>query len=174
MRSIRLSLLAWFLGLLTLALGGVSLFVYHSSSDTLQDKKVTTEKLLLAQYKERCADEEKKLETKLLDQARVLASARFHFDRERWRYRGLSEPRPGPGWQATASALSTPRPENWSQFISTRGPASAATSRCEARLSRRAGARTCARAGHCSSWITWSRCSRPRPGSPTWCGTAPP
>jgi heavy metal sensor kinase len=88
-RSIRVSLLVWFLGLLTLALGGLSLFVYHTSSRTLRDKKETTKELLRAQYKERCEDARKQLDKDLLDQARVLASTRSHFDWDRWRFRAL-------------------------------------------------------------------------------------
>ena len=82
MRSIRLSLMAWFVGLLALALGGLSWFVYQTSAQTLRDKKDATEGLLRAQHKERRDESEKQLNMALLDQARVLASTRFHLDRE--------------------------------------------------------------------------------------------
>jgi heavy metal sensor kinase len=88
-RSIRLSLLVYFLGLLTLALGGVSVFVYHSSSNTLGEKKDATEGLLRAQYKQLGEEARKQFDKVLLDQARVLASTGFHFSWDRWRYRGL-------------------------------------------------------------------------------------
>ena len=45
MRSIRLSLMGYFLGLLALALGTASLLAYQTSYLTLQEKKTATEEL---------------------------------------------------------------------------------------------------------------------------------
>ncbi len=74
MRSIRLSLLVCFLGLLTLALTAAAVLAYRTSHQTLEAKKKATADLLEAQYKERCREEEKRLEKSLLDQAQTLAS----------------------------------------------------------------------------------------------------
>ena len=87
MRSIRLSLLVCFLGLLTLALGAASLFAYRTSEQTLLAKKAATQKLLEAQYKERCREEERHLNEHLLDRAQMLDSlAQFTNDDELYRY----------------------------------------------------------------------------------------
>src|SRR5260370_4392294 len=73
MKSIRLSLMVYFLGLLTLALGTASLLAYQTSYLTLQEKKAATEELINAQYKERCKEETDRLDRRLLDQAERLA-----------------------------------------------------------------------------------------------------
>ena len=52
MRSIRLSLMGYFLGLLALALGTASLLAYQTSYLTLQDKKTATEELIQKQYED--------------------------------------------------------------------------------------------------------------------------
>jgi two-component system, OmpR family, heavy metal sensor histidine kinase CusS len=84
MRSIRLSLTVYFLGLLGLALGAASVLVYQTAEQTLESKKKATALLIEAQYKERCKAEEKRLDDDLLAQAQTLARvAHFGFDWKR-------------------------------------------------------------------------------------------
>jgi heavy metal sensor kinase len=73
MRSIRLSLVFYFLALLALALGAASLLAFRTAHQTLLAKKEATQKLLEAQYEERCAKEKAKLDDALLYQAQTLA-----------------------------------------------------------------------------------------------------
>lgn len=73
MRSIRLSLIVYFLILLALALGAVSGFVYWTTAQTVAAKQQSTQELLLTQYEERCREERAKLDDALLYQARSLA-----------------------------------------------------------------------------------------------------
>ncbi|HKI32412.1 MAG TPA: HAMP domain-containing sensor histidine kinase [Gemmataceae bacterium] len=72
MRSIRLSLLVYFLGLLALALGAVSFLVYRSSKETLAEKNVATRKLIERQYEDLRAKERARLDEALLADARRL------------------------------------------------------------------------------------------------------
>ena len=74
MRSIRLSLTLYFLGLLSLAVGAASLVVYRTARDTLQAKKAATEELIHTQYRESCRQREAALDEKLSMQAQTLAS----------------------------------------------------------------------------------------------------
>src|SRR5262245_52243864 len=93
MRSIRLSLIAYFLGLLVLALGVASWLVYNSAHATLRDKERATEQLIEARRRERDAEEEKRLNDRLLQQAFTLAKlVRVEFNGVKLlynRYRGL-------------------------------------------------------------------------------------
>src|SRR5262249_49911425 len=73
MKSIRLSLIVYFLLLLGLALGAVSVLVYRTTYVTLLAKKETTRKLLQAQYEDRCQEVRTKLDDELFYQARILA-----------------------------------------------------------------------------------------------------
>jgi heavy metal sensor kinase len=73
MKSIRLSLTVYVLGLLGVALGCALLLVYRSAQQTLEDKQKAAEQLILAQYRERCRDEEVHLDDSLLLRARSLA-----------------------------------------------------------------------------------------------------
>jgi heavy metal sensor kinase len=65
MRSIRVSLLVYFLGLLVVALGVASVLVYRSAQQTLADKEEATAEFINAKYEER-------LDAALLDQAQAL------------------------------------------------------------------------------------------------------
>jgi heavy metal sensor kinase len=73
MRSIRLSLVLYFLALLALALGAASVLVFRTTHQTLLAKKDATQKLLEAQYDERYTKERAKLDEALEYQARTLA-----------------------------------------------------------------------------------------------------
>jgi signal transduction histidine kinase len=73
MKSIRVSLLVYFLGLLAAALGVASVLAYRTAQRTLAEKKEATEKLIHAQYKERCEEEKRRLDDKLVQQAHTLA-----------------------------------------------------------------------------------------------------
>jgi two-component system, OmpR family, heavy metal sensor histidine kinase CusS len=85
MRSIGLSLMVYFLGLLAVALGVASLIGYETSKQTLESKKDATAQLIEAQYLERRRAEEKQLDDDLLDQAQTLARvAHIQFDRARF------------------------------------------------------------------------------------------
>lgn len=69
MKSIRLSLMVYFLGLVSLALVAGSLLVYHTTHQTFVAKKQAMEQLLDAQYQERCKKAEEQLNHSLVTQA---------------------------------------------------------------------------------------------------------
>lgn len=85
MKSIRLSLTVYFLGLLALVLGASSGLVYEIASQTLQDKQRTMTQLVNSQYAERCHGEEQRLD-KLLesDAAGFVKEVRSQVDRGRY------------------------------------------------------------------------------------------
>lgn len=90
MRSIRLSLLLYFLGLLALALGTASVLAYQTAEGTLQAKKTTTRKLLDSQYRDSCRIEDARLDEGLLQQAQLIAKLmRLKLDRHRSHYLSL-------------------------------------------------------------------------------------
>ena len=74
MKSIRLSLMVCFLGLLALAFGAVSVLVYHTTYQTLLAKKAATAELIEAQYRENCTKARERVDTALLAQATALSS----------------------------------------------------------------------------------------------------
>ena len=73
MRSIRLALLVYFLGLVTLALGATSLLAYRSTKQTLHDKEVAIASLIETKHQERCREEHERLDGALLAKANGLA-----------------------------------------------------------------------------------------------------
>ncbi len=73
MRSIRLSLLVYFLGLLGLALAAVSFLVYRTTQQRLAEHKDEAEKLIRAQSEERCITERGRLDAELNNEAHILA-----------------------------------------------------------------------------------------------------
>ena len=73
MRSIRLSLMVYFLGLLTVALGVALFLVYRTAQRSLKEKEVAARKLIEAKYRERSDEEKKRLDDALLTQAQMLA-----------------------------------------------------------------------------------------------------
>src|SRR5436309_807624 len=73
MRSIRLSLTVYFLALVTLALGAVSVLVYRSAKETLREKEQAAEQLLQTRYEEDCDKERQHLDRDLFAQAQSLA-----------------------------------------------------------------------------------------------------
>jgi len=78
MRSIRLSLILYFLILFALAMGGVSWFVYQTTAQTLLGKQASTNALIQAQYRDQCKELKEGLDLRLKEQARTLAKrARF-------------------------------------------------------------------------------------------------
>jgi heavy metal sensor kinase len=93
MRSIRLSLLLYFLTLLAVALGAVSLLAYRSAHQTLLAKKETNRELIQTQYLERCSKEDAKLNDQLLGEAKTLAAlfkVQFDFNQlQQLQYRPL-------------------------------------------------------------------------------------
>ena len=74
MKSIRLSLIVYFVVLLAFALGGVSALAYQMTATTLHDKQTSTENLIRAQFQTRCQDARTALDRQLLRQAHLLAS----------------------------------------------------------------------------------------------------
>ncbi len=73
MRSIRLSLLVYFLLLLAVALGGVSWFVYQTTVRTLRGRQATSiNDLIQAQYQAKCDDLNTALDRRILRQAQAL------------------------------------------------------------------------------------------------------
>jgi signal transduction histidine kinase len=90
MRSLRLSLTVYFLALSIAALGTAAAFVYGLATQTLEDKRRTTAKLIDAQYRESCRVEEARRDEALLFQAQTLARlTQFQFDRSQIRLREL-------------------------------------------------------------------------------------
>ncbi len=79
MRSIRLSLILYFLGLGLVTLGAASYWTYHLAATTLAEKKKTTEKLIESQYQDRCRDEDLRLNEALLFQAQTLARLAYFY-----------------------------------------------------------------------------------------------
>jgi heavy metal sensor kinase len=80
-KSIRLSLIVYFLALLAVTVGAVSVLAYRTAQQTLIDKKKATEGLIEAQHKERCRAEEDRLDQELLAQARTISGlAIFEWD----------------------------------------------------------------------------------------------
>lgn len=73
MRSIRLSLIVYFLVLLALALGGVSWFVYRTTAQTLREKEDSTRDLIEAKFAFQAAEVRNALDNHLLRQAQNLA-----------------------------------------------------------------------------------------------------
>lgn len=73
MKSIRLSLMVYFLALLAAALLASSLLVYGNAEKTLQAKQQAMKQLIETQYSERCEKEKARLDADLLAQARLLA-----------------------------------------------------------------------------------------------------
>jgi heavy metal sensor kinase len=73
MKSIRLSLMVYFLALLAVAMLAASLLVYRNAESTLASKQQAMTHLIDNQYRERCEKEKARLDADLLAQARSLA-----------------------------------------------------------------------------------------------------
>jgi heavy metal sensor kinase len=110
MKSIRLSLVVYFLALLAAALGVASVLAYQTAQQTLEAKRQATEQLIETQYAERCRGEKAHLDEALLLQAQTLARlVQFHVDWGRLRFRslhvlGLLSAAPSPGGYVLAPA----------------------------------------------------------------------
>lgn len=84
MKSIRLSLMLYFLGLLAVALMTASLLVYRNAEQTLGAKQLAMAQLIQAQYEDGRRDVESHLDETLLFQAQYLAGlVQVQFDRHR-------------------------------------------------------------------------------------------
>ncbi len=84
MRSIRLSLLVYFLGLLAVALGVASYLVYRSAQRSLRDKEEATAKLIERRYQDSCREEREQLDKRLRSRAIELSkSLHLRMDYER-------------------------------------------------------------------------------------------
>lgn len=82
MTSIRLSLIAYFLLILAVALGAVMGLLYQTTADALHQKKVATESLLFDQNKRRTRDLVEQYDRQLLQRAQFLARlAQSQWDR---------------------------------------------------------------------------------------------
>ena len=73
MKSIRLSLIVYFLLLLTGALGAVSWFSYRTTEESLRERQRDAQKMIAAQYEARADAAKTELDRQLLRQARALA-----------------------------------------------------------------------------------------------------
>jgi signal transduction histidine kinase len=73
MRSIRLSLVVYFLGLLCVSLAVASLLLYDAARRTLAAKQQAAEELVEARYEERARDARQHLDDRLLAQSKSLA-----------------------------------------------------------------------------------------------------
>lgn len=90
MRSIRFSLIVYFILLLGVALGVSSILLYRMAEETLEDKRNSTRKLIRAQYEQECQVEENQLNNTLLFQAQTIGRlAQFQTDWTRLRYKSL-------------------------------------------------------------------------------------
>src|SRR5262249_23065899 len=72
-KSIRLSLMIYFLALLGLALGAVSVLAYRTAQETLTARKKDATELIQARFDKSCQDEHDKLDAALLEQAERFA-----------------------------------------------------------------------------------------------------
>lgn len=85
MKSIRFSLVIYFLLLILVAETAVSVLVYRIMNQTLADKEASTRSLLLAQYESRCRDLKEELDNRLQRRALTLAAlARSQWVRSRY------------------------------------------------------------------------------------------
>src|SRR6476661_676962 len=74
MRSIRLSLIVYFLLLMTAALGAVAWFSYRTTADSLRERQNDTKKLIEAQCEANCKSARDDLDRHILRQAQTLAN----------------------------------------------------------------------------------------------------
>ena len=84
MRSIRLSLVVYFLGLLCVALTVASLLLHDTAKRTLAAKEQAAEALAEARYEERAREARQRLDDRLLAQAKSLAGRvrpSYHWER---------------------------------------------------------------------------------------------
>jgi heavy metal sensor kinase len=87
MRSIRLSLTVYFLALVAAVLGTVSLVVYSSTTETLQEKERAAEQLLSTRYDKDRKEEQERLDHALWVQAQHIArEVQFRTGHEALRY----------------------------------------------------------------------------------------
>lgn len=125
MRSIRLSLVVYFLGLLCVALAVASLLLHDTAKRTLAAKQQAAEDLVEARYEERVRETRQKLDYRLLSQAKALASRarpQYRWDRLRDGYYHSI------GHAALMGSLAMPANRlsaliNWSQAIQFPNPA---------------------------------------------------
>jgi heavy metal sensor kinase len=84
MKSIRLSLMVYFLGLLAVALLAASFLVYRNAGQTLEAKRRAMEQLVQTRCEDRRREVEARLDETLLFQAQYLAGlVQVQFDRDR-------------------------------------------------------------------------------------------
>ncbi len=90
MRSIRLSLVVYFLGLLAVALGVASVLIYRSAQQALRDREVATAKLIQTRYQESRRKERDRLDKMLPDKAADVArNVHLRLDHDQLRLRHL-------------------------------------------------------------------------------------
>ena len=74
MKSIRLSLIVYFLVLLAVALGAVSFLLYRTTAQAMQEKQAINRQLLGERYKAEKEEERRKLKDELYSHARTIAT----------------------------------------------------------------------------------------------------
>src|SRR5581483_3727916 len=88
MKSIRFSLVVYFLVLLGGALGAVSALLYRTARATLLEKNEVRRDLLEQRYRDQCKEVQDKLDTELVYHANALANlVQFKLDWDRGRPR---------------------------------------------------------------------------------------
>src|SRR5947209_1282575 len=95
MRSIRLSLVVYFLVLVTVALGVIGWLSYEATRRTLRDKEATARNHLQELYENRCRELRNEYDKRILQRAETLAGlAQSQFPnlifRELWQLGGAS------------------------------------------------------------------------------------
>ncbi|MFL5341989.1 MAG: sensor histidine kinase [Gemmataceae bacterium] len=81
MKSIRLSLVVYFLLLLAVALGAVSYLSYRKTAEALKGKQQAARELLQKEYENARSEEKQRFDNDLVSQARALVStAQAHYD----------------------------------------------------------------------------------------------
>ncbi|MBY0524398.1 MAG: HAMP domain-containing histidine kinase [Gemmataceae bacterium] len=86
MKSIRLSLVVYFLVLLGLTLGTASALAYWTTAQTVDSRRAATRKLLCEKYQRKCQREKTKMDDNLLAQATTMARlTQFQFQSTRFR-----------------------------------------------------------------------------------------
>lgn len=79
MRSIRRSLIAYFLLLLALALGAVGVLVHQIAGDALRDREAISADRINKEYKDQCARADEQFNERMEDHARALARDFRHY-----------------------------------------------------------------------------------------------
>ncbi|MEI7686242.1 MAG: hypothetical protein WCL32_14555, partial [Planctomycetota bacterium] len=84
MKSIRVSLIVYFLALLVVSLGGVSLLAYRTAAQTLREKESNSQRLLDAEFQTRELDLRTDFDNALLRKAKLVVARQSRPHRVEW------------------------------------------------------------------------------------------